>query len=782
MSRESRLYVVFCTALITGGLAGCTPPAQNGGDGSLNGGDALSEGRIAPKSEDIQTLKQATDRYLALCATQSAMAARVALIDELNNSTPGVASAGLANDNYTIVLAFEDGAHAAINTIEGFGAGTAYDPAPMAAKLAGSAKGIASAKAVGGPAAAVLTAKISPEPGDLRHVPTSRKILFMSAASEDLGGADVDLFDSLQTKLVIENNWATSDITVKTNRPDDDYATLGFGDFFNLESYGVIVILAHGLYMDVTRPLSSEGTTETPVDELPAGADPFNFGFKGIRTAAAAHRVPHFYIQVAAAGPLVAGTGPGTSLPTGADPFGFGFKRIVRNATMGGIDIASETARGRLLIVSHAFKAASGTRPYYYMRDDLWKEHIATLPNSLVYIGSPNGYADPDALWPDVSGSAGPGGTSPVPAGADPFNFGFKAIRSFKSMGSGAGQVFEGKNPGTLLAWTGAVDTQTALDAAGMIGLMAGRNESDREVWNSGDVARAAARAGVPRGTGTSPPTPDPADPYGFGFKAVRTSTMAAIDSDGFAKLALHSKTEDAFLYLPTWADIEVLNPLPDGTTTVTGKIEYEDASITPPDPNTFAGAPSQTYQFERLIAGQKVTVTAQALDGAGSVLGGFEQELTLQAGGNPIEVAFTRELSVTLSGNPLWDGSWGNRTDLSNPHNIHCTGFKLLVRKNGTLLSPNYIRLTDRFTSHTYPPMHLVSHDRILTYSGWNPAYPGDVFTFELYADPNEGTSAVIGPMFLHYWNDYVHEIIEIGVVSGIEGVQNIRTVTLGK
>ena len=37
-------------------------------------------------------------------------------------------------------------------------------------------------------------------------------------------------------------------------------------------------------------------------------------------------------------------------------------------------------------------------------------------------------------------------------------------------MGSGAGQVFEGKNPGTLLAWTGAVDTQTALDAAGMIG------------------------------------------------------------------------------------------------------------------------------------------------------------------------------------------------------------------------------------------------------------------------------------------------------------------------
>ncbi|NLX14227.1 MAG: hypothetical protein GXY44_11315 [Phycisphaerales bacterium] len=780
MNRQGYVPIVLLTVLAIGWLGGC-PSATNPDN------ETVPEGTAAPNAADIKALKEATARYATLLETQEAVEARNTLVDELNNGTSGVTSAGLANDNYTIVMAFESGARAGINTIEGFGTGDPYDPQPMEDKVSNATQKPVSAKGLGTSSKSETKARI-PGADALLHTPTSRKILFLSAASEDLDGADIDLFESLQTRLVFVNHWDPADFTVKVNRPRDDYATLRFRDFFNLDPYGVIVIIAHGLYMDVTRTAgSTAGGTSDPSAVLPPDpGDPFNFGFKAIRAAATgtATRTPRYFIQVAAAGPVVhEATKVPPDGPAGADPFGFGFKPIVPAVKIDGIDVEVETAKGRLLIVSHANRDGSAVRPYYYMRDDLWKERlVGPLPNSLVYIASPNAYANPEENWPDLD----PAG---VPSGADPFGFGFKRITNAPTMQAFdiAPMIFGGSAAGTLLAWTGAVDTQTALDAVWLIGMMARRNESDRETWNSGEIQRAAAKAGVPRKTGTPPPSSPPsgADPYGFGFKHIlpTMSTGSGADSDFFAKLALHSKTENAFLYLPTWADVQVLDPLPAGTAKVRVTMAYESMDIPPIDPDTLEGSVGNDFTFEGLIPGQIVNVNATALNASGMALAGFEQKRTLQSGGNPIEASFARELSVTLSGSPDYDGDWGNREDLTNKHNIHTNGFSLLVYKNDVLLSPNFLRYTDRPYTQIYPPGHLLSHDKILSYSGWNPAYPGDIIKIEFRPDPKDGNEvARMGPLYLHYWNDTVHGVVEIGIITGHkDGPFIYETVKLG-
>ncbi len=791
MIRQKRIIVVLISVFVGGSLAGCTPVADSGDNGSSD--VELPDGVTAPQAFDVEILEETSDEYVTLRETQTAIEARNTLVDALNAGTTGVSSAGLANDNYTIVLAFEDGSHAALNTIEGFGNGDVYDSQAMAGKIAAALR----EPELAGRSSTSLTdpdALKGPEPGDLKHTPTSRKILFMSAISEDLNGADMDLFESLTTKLVIENNWSTSDITIKTNQAEDGYATLGFDDFFDLEDYGVIVIIAHGLYMDTTRRTGSStddgsddgGTTDGDGTD---SSDPFNFGFKTVATAGDDGQTPHYFIQVAAAGPMVSAVASPTSPPDDdkSDPFDFGFKRMVAAAETDGIDLELETAGGRLLIVSHASPDTATIRPYYYMRDDLWKENIGTLPNSLIYLASPSGYADPDETWPDVG--ADDDAADSADDDTDPFNFGFKRIdrSSFKTADSGAGLIFEGTDAGTVLAWTGAVDTQAALDAAWLMALMAGRNESDREVWNSGDIRRAAAKAGVPRRSGVSPPDPgtaDGSDPYGFGFKGILRDTSTAADESGeyYAKLALHSKTEDAFLYLPTWAEITALDPIPDGTATLAVEVDYTSADNPVLDPSSFSGDVDETFTFDGLIPGQEVTVVVQALDSAGALVSEFEETLTLQSGGNDIEASFTRELSVTLSGSDDDSGDWGDREDLENPHRIHCEGYRIRVSKNGELLSPNSINLTQLWVTQTYPPIQLISHDEILTYSGWNPAYPGDTISVEFTVDANDGISASIGPMYLHYWNDATHEVIELDTVFGSDGEEFTQTVTLGK
>lgn len=770
--------VVFGGVLLAGG-AECSRTTPEDDDAPL------PEGLSAPDQGDMQALKQAGERYLALRTTSSAAVSRVALVQELNTATPGVVSAGLANDNYTIVLVFEDGSRAAINTMDGFGGSEAYDPQILQDKLTSASKLVRAEKTdATGASALVNSAAANPAGGDLLHTPASRKILFMSAASEELSGADVDLFESIETKLVFEHQWDPDDIVIKYNQATDDYATLRFGDFFNLDSYGVIVIVAQGLYMDVTRQIipPDEPGEDEEIVELPGDTDPFNFGFKAIQQAAAASgRRPRFFIQVSTAGPLVREVtkqpGDGAS---DTDPFNFGFKPIIPLAKIDGVDVKLETARGRLLIVAHVNAVAGTVRPYYYMRDDLWKEHITQLPNSLVYLATPNGYADPDYTWPELS-------DDPESPDSDPFNFGFKWIRAASTLrprSTGAALVFEGSGTGSLLAWTGAVDKQSALDAAGLIGLMAARDESDRETWNSGSIQRTASRPGLPNRTGTPPPSDD-GEPFNFGFKAIRSGLLIAADdsANGYAQLALHTKQDNAYLYLPTWIEATVLKPLPEGMTQVRVNLEYTDEGMPAPDPDTITGDEDDPYAFEGLIPGREVTLTAEALDGGGALLSEYTRTFELRSGGNPVEVYFTRELSVTLSGSPDTSGNWGDRNDPDNPHSIYCNGGKIYVSKNGTKLSPNYISLTDRWSSYKYPSMRVVSHDGVNSFSGRNPAYPGDTITIEFLPDPNEGGVATLGPIFVHYWNDSTHEVVGMGSLSGREDDGSVSaTVTLGE
>jgi hypothetical protein len=632
MSARRFARAAALAATLTLCLAGCPqtdPPPGDQTDNTL----------VAPTAADLQSLKDAGLRYAALRQTLSTADARAALIAELTGGT-GVVSAGLAGDGYTIVFAFASGARAALNTIEGFGAGAPYDPQLMAAKanLAARASAASNGNAWsdnldGAPDAKAALIAQSPGPGALRHTPTSRRVLFLSAATEDLAGADVALFDALTSTLVDHNEWERSDIITRVNLAADDYATLRFADFCQLDSYGVIVIVAHGLYLETTRRTDGDGAVVVTPPTTPA--DPFNFGFKPIAQSSS-DATPHFFIQVAAAGPIV-GEAQAVTPPANGDPFNFGFKPLHPPAQSLGIDVARETARGRLLVVAHVNPHRPVVRPYFYMRDDLWKEHLSRLPNSLVYVAAPNGYADPTYDWPAVTlDDDDDPVTPPISKESDPFNFGFKPLHTAAAVTprSGAALVFQGSSAGSVLAWTGAVDTQTALDATRLIQLMARNSVSDREAWNSGTIARTATRPGTPR---SGPPTADD-PPFNFGFKPILSAATA---DQPYATLALHSKTENAFLYLPTWSDVAVRTPVPTGTNSVEITLAYDNADIPAPAPDTLTGAPTDTFAFTGLIPGQPVTLTARALDDAGALVAESEKQLTLRSGGNPTTVAF---------------------------------------------------------------------------------------------------------------------------------------------
>ena len=68
-------------------------------------------------------------------------------------------------------------------------------------------------------------------------------------------------------------------------------------------------------------------------------------------------------------------------------------------------------------------------------------------------------------------------------------------------------------------------------------------------------------------------------------------------------------------------------------------------------------------------------------------------------------------------------------------------------------------------------------------TNSGLNPAYPGDEIVLEFAPDPNDGITARIGPLYLHYWNDAVHESVSVGTITGLaDGPHIFETVIVGR
>jgi len=174
----------------------------------------------------------------------------------------------------------------------------------------------------------------APVTGDKEHSPSSKKILFMSAATESFNNQDVDLFNLFSGYLIHDFGWNEDDITIKYNAESDEYHTLNFDDFFHLQDYGVIVILAHGFYnqrpIDIHDPLSPEE----------------NFLYTQVRAAGTPEKLIGSYV----------------------------------------VDTAEEYLNERIIYGVEVDPFKKTTTAYFYIRHDLWFEKIGTLPNSLLFL------------------------------------------------------------------------------------------------------------------------------------------------------------------------------------------------------------------------------------------------------------------------------------------------------------------------------------------------------------------------------------------------------------
>ena len=409
----------------------------------------------------------------------------------------------------------------------------------------------------------------------------------MSAATEEFGKADVRAFELIRDYLVENYDWDPYDIDIKYNDPNDGYRTLGVEDFVDLEDYGVIVILAHA----ISRP--------APAADTP---DPFNFGFK-----VADMGEHYYYIQVAAAQTYQTGSG-------WTDPYDFGFKRIAKS-----IDLEAERETGRVIVVSRVDVFKKTETKYLYMREDLWRENLGSLPRSFVYLVAAN------ASFLDLEDAIGP-----EPNSSDPFNLGFKAIDVFES------------GLGSFMAWDDLVDTQTALDAVWIIPWMAYKNWSDVMAWQSGEIPVYAV--------GADPEPADDAsnwDPYGLEFKAIAKEGgwEANLDLWPFAGGTTRH------LYLPTWLTVGTFG-VPEQTVTTRVTIEYTDPNFPPPDPNVLQDLPHVAKEFDGLIPGREVSIKMEALDLDENVLIDGSKTLTLKCGENLVTFKLA-EYGIEMEADP---------------------------------------------------------------------------------------------------------------------------------
>ena len=552
-----------------------------------NGSDEPGEVTVLLPAADASTLEDQAAGYIAERRTMSSTEAREALVARLL-ADANVHYAELSADGSTVWVKFKSGYVSAINTVEGFGNGAAYDMAPMQAEfesaMQAKARGLAARRSTARVAATLPCT-----------FPTSRKILLMSPGAEEFDGQDVALFEYIKDYLVQHRGWSADDIVIKYNRAEDEYATLRPEDFFDLDQYGVVIICAHAITRETVDADADDDADDDDVVTPggPGTSDPFNFGFRALSDH-------YYYIQVAS-------TAGGPSVLAGSDPYHFGFR--VRDS----IDWEAELASGRILAVNRVDVFKQTSRAYLYMREDLWSEHLGPLPDSFVYLVTCNGSFD----------------AATDPAGSDPFNFGFRRIARSNTTAK-AIEVFD-SGLGSFMAWDGVVSTHAALDAVWIIPWMALNSSSDVEEYSRGIM---------PMSSVTVDPDPDPSstsgDPFGFGFRRISSGTTWSCSLD----LCPYTLGMTRYLYLPSWASVATVGA-PSSAVSVRVEVAYDNPDLPAPDPNVVEDVPHVGKNFEGLISGGTATFTATALDSAGNALDEAERTVTFSAGANTVVVRF---------------------------------------------------------------------------------------------------------------------------------------------
>ncbi len=340
MNKQKQVYtigIVFMMICIV--FAGCSEnnsAPKNGNNAALSYVDVEILSAI-----DSKTVEDACVSYIAMRLNQSKNASLSALLNKLTSNSDVKAAELL--DNNTIWIEFQDGK---VTTISERTSET-YDTTDEEYDYFALKNNIVTGSYISDnqqehettstnvmAAPSVLPPLGAPVTGDKEHSPASKKILFMSAATESFKNQDVDLFNLISGYLIYDHGWDADGITLKYNAESDNYQSLYFDDFFDLENYGVSVVLAHGFYN--RRPIDIHDLSSPEEDFL--------------------------YTQVRAGG-----------TPT----------RLIGSYV---IDTAEEYIKERIIYGVEVDPFKDTTTGYFYMRHDLWFEQIGNLPNSLVFL------------------------------------------------------------------------------------------------------------------------------------------------------------------------------------------------------------------------------------------------------------------------------------------------------------------------------------------------------------------------------------------------------------
>ncbi len=320
-------------------FAGCTQnnsQPENGNNAQLSYVDVeiLS-------TNDTQVLDDACTSYASMRSTKSKTDSLSALLTQLTNNS-NVKGAELL-DNDTIWIEFQDGKVTIISehtsetydtTDEEYDYYAFQNDMVTKSYISDNEQEyeITSTNIIA--ASSTLPPLGAPVTGDKEHSPASKKILFMSAATESFKNQDVDLFNLISGYLMRDHGWDSDDITIKYNAESDEYQSLFFDDFFDLKNYGVSVILSHSFYK--RRPIDYHDPSSPEEDFL--------------------------YVQVRA---------------SGSPP------RLMGSYV---IDTGEEYINERIVYGVEINPFKDSRTGYFYIRHDLWFENIGKLPDSLVFL------------------------------------------------------------------------------------------------------------------------------------------------------------------------------------------------------------------------------------------------------------------------------------------------------------------------------------------------------------------------------------------------------------
>lgn len=317
------LGLMFSAMLFTGGCGG--------GAGQIDN-NSTTASILSVNNQQI--LDEAGRSYTALRTTMTADNARTSLVASLNNNYPGVKSAGLFEDGYTIFIAFSDGGYGAINTIEGLNEG-------LSSKQKNSRfQGVFQLKNN------VFRIKDT-------NTPSSKKAILLNAAAYEFSNNNTGI--DTAREYLIQRGWNSNDIIVKSN-DTPNASTLQPSDFFNLGQYGIVVIMAHGLY---GSPPEIEG-------DMPGNGSN-----------------KYFYIQCASS---------------------INWSQYDNNTTQQLIQWASQGKLINVIQSTDTSSQVSSKEGFIYIRQDILEEQMQLLPNSFVYLLSCSAWKGRQAF---VNNSAG---------------------------------------------------------------------------------------------------------------------------------------------------------------------------------------------------------------------------------------------------------------------------------------------------------------------------------------------------------------------------------------